>query len=109
MGKVRSLLPAIDAAEKRLIARCKKYGITPQQYRVMGAIQGWACALCRKVPAPGKRPLEIDHDHKIGRVRGLLCWFCNHKRVGRARTDNDALIYERLAAYLRSGFDARDL
>jgi hypothetical protein len=99
----------LSAAEKRLRLRVQKYGLTVQQFWAMERMQGNVCALCCKPPKAGGRPLEIDHDHKTGRVRGLLCWFCNHKRVGRARSAGDAAIYLRLARYISSDFDARKL
>jgi len=36
------------------------------------------CAICLRPPKEGKR-LAVDHNHKTGKVRGLLCWFCNKR------------------------------
>src|SRR5262249_17405227 len=72
------------------------------QYNKMLTLQHGVCAICRK--APGSRRLHVDHDHASGRVRGLLCWFCNLYFVGPAR-DSDAHVYEKIAAYLRTGQD----
>ena len=54
----------------------RKFGITPEQYEVMSTKQKGVCALCKKLPHP-KRRLAVDHNHETGKVRGLLCDFCN--------------------------------
>jgi hypothetical protein len=60
----------------------KVYGITREQYEIMGEAQDWRCAICRTDHPGGKiRKFHIDHDHATGRVRGLLCHFCNTKVV----------------------------
>ncbi len=33
------------------------------------------CAICREVPE--KKRLAVDHCHKTGKIRGLLCNLCN--------------------------------
>lgn len=55
------------------------YGITPEQYDEMLAAQGGHCAICPRTQQSnvGKRRLAVDHCHKTGRVRGLLCHRCN--------------------------------
>jgi len=37
--------------------------------------QGHGCAICKSKPQ--KRSMSIDHNHKTGKVRGLLCDSCN--------------------------------
>lgn len=51
------------------------YGISGTDYQVMLKAQRGRCAICRKKPV--KRRLGVDHDHRSGRVRGLLCVKCN--------------------------------
>jgi hypothetical protein len=75
------------------------YGITPEQFDAMVTAQGGVCVLCGNPPA-GKRHtqvLHIDHDHRTGRVRGLLCDTCN-VGLGSFRDNPDLL--KRAAAYL---------
>lgn len=58
------------------------YGITLSDYEAMLKKQGGVCAICgqketRKNKYTGICKLHIDHDHKTGKFRGLLCHACN--------------------------------
>lgn len=53
--------------------RCIKYGVSKSIWEDMLYRQGGHCALCNK-PAT-----VVDHDHKTGKVRGLLCHGCNRQ------------------------------
>lgn len=59
----------------------KKYGLTLEDYSTMLANQNGVCAICKCERPKGCRMkgsnLFVDHDHKTGRVRGLLCAPCN--------------------------------
>lgn len=57
------------------IQRCRRYGITQQQYWKIFEEQNGVCAIC-KTP-PNGRKLDIDHCHESGKVRALLCPLCN--------------------------------
>lgn len=54
----------------------KKYGITAAEYEAMFRKQNGGCAICHGMNFNGLR-LAVDHDHKTGKVRGLLCSKCN--------------------------------
>lgn len=58
-----------------------RYGLSEQDYEAMFTKQGGLCGVCKKPPETGTR-FVVDHDHKTGRVRGLLCNTCN-TTVGR--------------------------
>ena len=45
--------------------------------------QNGKCAICRKPQTAFKRRLCLDHNHKTGQLRGLLCFYCNKRVVGR--------------------------
>jgi hypothetical protein len=67
------------AASSRLL---KHFGITLSQYDAMFEAQGGRCAICRRKQIiydrhGNLRRLSVDHDHKTGRVRQLLCSPCN--------------------------------
>jgi len=52
--------------------RKKRYGLTPERYQELWDSQDGLCALCRE-----NSPTHVDHDHKTGEVRALLCITCN--------------------------------
>ena len=57
----------------------KLYGMTPEEYDEWFYKQGGQCAICGREDAgrKGSKYFSIDHDHKTGKVRGLLCRHCN--------------------------------
>ena len=80
--------------------------------------QGGVCAVCRRLPKSGK--LVTDHEHVRGwrqmppeqrrrYVRGILCNFCNYRRVGRGMSLEAARgVVAYLEAYaLRDGWMPR--
>jgi hypothetical protein len=72
-----------------------QYGITVADYDAMYARQGGKCAICDTFKEKGK--LVVDHNHKTGKVRELLCHLCN-AMIGCAR--EDIAILAAAAAYL---------
>ena len=54
-----------------------KYGITPEEYDNLFSMQKGCCAICSKHQSLFVRRLATDHNHKTGKVRGLLCHQCN--------------------------------
>lgn len=53
----------------------KEYGITIDEYELLLEKQDGGCAICGR--KPGRIPLHVDHNHKTGLVRGILCHQCN--------------------------------
>ncbi len=76
----------------------RKFGITLEDYDKMFASQGGKCFVCGASESGGKRSFYIDHDHKTGKIRKLLCLHCN-SALGYAK--DDPIILDELAAYLR--------
>lgn len=62
------------------------FRLTPAEYERILAHQGGTCAICQQPPK--KRRLAVDHDHKTGLVRGLVCSFCN-RAMGLFQDDMD--------------------
>jgi hypothetical protein len=58
------------------------FGITAADYHGMLEMQGYACAICKNKPKNYR--LAVDHCHKTGKIRGLLCKRCNHDLLGAA-------------------------
>lgn len=65
-----------------------RYGLSKDDYRSLFNDQRGRCAICTEEIEP--RKLHVDHDHKTGRVRGLLCAQCNHV-LGNAHDRVDVL------------------
>jgi hypothetical protein len=51
----------------------KKYGLSTIDYEEMYKKQNGECKICRK----SFPRLSVDHNHKNGKIRGLLCIKCN--------------------------------
>ena len=85
--------------EKARAYRLKRlYGITVVQYDRMFDLQGGKCFVCMWKPTEKSRRLCVDHDHKDGRVRGLLCYRCNKRLLGRGL--DDSALHRMAALYL---------
>lgn len=77
----------------------KMYGISTEQYDEILAVQGGVCAIC-KGPHRGRGSyFHVDHNHTTGKVRGLLCHYCN-TAIGSLR--DDPVLLESAITYLRS-------
>lgn len=74
----------------------RKYGITPDIVFEMYEQQEGRCAICRtrgdvrELGFVKRESLCVDHDHRTGEVRGLLCGFCN-RGIGLLRDSQDIL------------------
>lgn len=51
-----------------------RYGLSMENYKFLLKKQKACCAVCK---SPFKKTPFVDHDHKTGAVRGLLCLACN--------------------------------
>ncbi len=63
----------------------------------LSVAQEGKCGICKKAETEFKHRLSVDHNHRTGQVRGLLCYRCNKFIVGR-HTLVSAL---QLVAYLK--------
>ncbi len=70
-----------DPTKANAQSRKSKYGITEEEFQKLLTLQGGVCACCGRpeisIQYNKLRSLSVDHDHRTGRVRGLLCSKCN--------------------------------
>ena len=80
----------------------KKYGITYAEYEKMLTEQKGLCAICGKTEPTENRRLAVDHCHRTGKVRSLLCGKCN-KAIG--LLDDDPELMKKAIEYMRKHID----
>ena len=83
---------ACRAERNRVSYFKRKYGLTEAERAALIASQRGVCCICLSAPA-----VHVDHCHKTGRVRGVLCFNCN-SAIGLLRDDPETL--NRAADYL---------
>ena len=82
---------------KRNYRLLKTYGITLEDYDVLYEKQNGVCAICG-LPEITLR-LQVDHCHATGKIRGLLCLYCNNV-IGKA--NDDTVILKKAIKYLEA-------
>src|SRR4029079_10467296 len=70
----------------------RNYGLTLAAFDELLASQGGGCAICGKPDVD-----HVDHNHRTGAVRGILCFRCN---VALGQFDDDEERVMAAAAYL---------
>ena len=65
-----------------------KYNLSVEEYDKQAALQDYKCYICSCVPT--RRRLNVDHCHKTGAIRKLLCDKCN-MAIGLLEDDVDRL------------------
>lgn len=76
----------------------KRYGITEEERDEILRSQGGKCPICH-TKKPSGRNWCVDHDHKTGSVRAILCGRCN-SMIGYARESTVTL--HRAIAYIEA-------
>ncbi len=74
-----------------------KYGITVEEWKVLFDKQKGCCEICGTHQSEITHTLHIDHCHRTGKVRSLLCRACNHA-VGNVKENRDIAL--RLVKYI---------
>ena len=81
-----------------------KYGLTLEAYEKLLVAQNGRCAICGNSGGrkDGSGRLHVDHNHRTGKVRGLLCGWCNTS-IG--RFDDRPDILPQTIEYLKRDLD----
>lgn len=88
-GKFEATCTPCNDLRRRRKARSRLYGLKPGDFTQMLEDQDHMCAICF---TPISHGASLDHDHKTGEVRGILCHNCN---VGLGQfEDNPDLIHQ---------------
>ena len=82
--------------QKRNLRFKRRYGITLDTYNTMLEDQNGVCKICGKLPtgihsSGSPHRLHVDHDHATGKVRALLCQYCN-RGLGYFKDNEELLI-----------------
>jgi len=67
-----------------------KFKMSIEDYNALLDSQNGKCSLCNKTPEENGKALSVDHNHKTGKVRGLLCDNCN-KGIGFLKENTEIL------------------
>ena len=76
----------VSKYQRERMWRIQGIHITWEEYLVLKEKQNNTCAICYRPPKT--RSLHVDHDHKTGKIRGLLCFLCNRFLTQRGVTSD---------------------
>ena len=82
----------------------KRYGLSEADWTVLFGSQDQCCAACGSNTPQSKQDWAVDHCHKTGEVRGILCIPCN---LALGMMKDDPIKIDRLAGYLRRALDKK--
>lgn len=85
------------SALDRWASRNYKYNVTKEFLLELYEKQNGKCAICGEEPKT-VRGLHVDHCHKTGAVRGLLCHGCN---TGIGALRDDPIVIKKALSYLK--------
>jgi len=97
--KVARYLANGEARRQRyeLRRRAERAGQDPDLIEAYAAQHDGRCEICGRTPGPHERGLYIDHNHRTGAFRGLICNNCN---AGLGRFMDSPALLAAAAAYL---------
>lgn len=75
--------------------RAYREGLTHSELNAIYSVAGGLCAICGS--PRGVRNHALDHDHKTGKIRGVLCGRCNS---GLGQFNDDVEVMQKAIDYL---------
>ncbi len=81
--------------EMRLTRYKRRYGISREDFERMLSSQNGLCGICK---CSLEDSLVVDHNHKNGKVRELLCYKCN---TGLGLVDDNIEILQKFKEYIK--------
>jgi len=83
--------------------------ISADEYQTRLRAQRYQCPICGWIHREQPRcRLVVDHDHKTGAIRGLLCWKCNWELISFHRTPvyfrSQERLYRKAAQYMEKHY-----
>lgn len=85
---------SISQIEKK---RLKRSGLLPEDYKT-SQLKIQNCEICGKTIKDNKKKLSVDHCHKTGKFRGMLCFKCN---IGLGMFNDNINIIKKSIIYLK--------
>ena len=77
----------------------KGFGLTEEDFNLMLKTQKNKCKVCSRLAKTFKKRFSIDHNHKTGKTRALLCGKCN---TGLGLFQDSPELLRKAANYLES-------
>jgi hypothetical protein len=62
---------------RRSVVLKNKYNISLEQFNKILISQNYKCKICGTTNPGPRGVFDVDHCHKTGKIRGLLCHLCN--------------------------------
>lgn len=87
-----------DTKKESISRRKRIYDLDDSSYQEMLTSQNNSCAICNKQFIDSLP--QIDHCHKTGKIRGILCLLCN---TGIGKLQDDPTLLLKAVDYLEKG------
>ena len=92
----------LGTRQKERAANLKRmFGLSLEDYEQKAKNQNYVCAICL-LPCKSGKNLAVDHNHKTGKLRDLLCGNCNG---GLGKFQDNPELLSKAADYLRKHHD----